>query len=100
MCMTFSGVSVLLPAAKEAKAHDLAGDNEKDFDPFKDVERAAQKAAALAGANLKGVQSKVSHFCVAHSSFNDLTSTKPGLCTGSRSHSVSSGRASLADGLL
>lgn len=57
-------LSFLLLAAKEARAHDLAGDNEKDFDPFKDVERAAQKAAALAGANLKDVQSKVSHLCV------------------------------------
>ena len=52
-------------AAKEAKAHDLAGDNPKDFDPFKDAERAAQKAAALAAAtvnnlNLKDVSSKVS----------------------------------------
>ena len=52
-------------AAKEAKAHDLAGDNPKDFDPFKDAERAAQKAAALAAAtvnnlNLKDMSSKVS----------------------------------------
>lgn len=51
-------------AAKEAKAHDVAGDNPKDFDPLRDVERAAQKAAALAGAtvnnlNLKDVQSKL-----------------------------------------
>lgn len=54
----------MFDAAKEAKAHDVAGDNPKDFDPFKDVERAAQKAAALAGAtvnnlNLKDVQTKV-----------------------------------------
>ncbi len=51
-------------AAQEAKAHDLAGDNPKDFDPFKDAERAAQKAAALAAAtvnnlNLKEMSSKV-----------------------------------------
>lgn len=57
-------IYLLYSAAKEAKAHDVAGDNPKDFDPFKDVERAAQKAAALAGAtvnnlNLKDVQSKV-----------------------------------------
>lgn len=55
---------MLCPSAKEAKAHDVAGDNPKDFDPLRDVERAAQKAAALAGAtvnnlNLKDVQSKV-----------------------------------------
>ncbi len=53
-----------LNAAQEAKAHDLAGDNPKDFDPFKDAERAAQKAAALAAAtvnnlNLKDVSTKV-----------------------------------------
>ncbi|KAL0029811.1 hypothetical protein WJX77_001491 [Trebouxia sp. C0004] len=51
-------------AAQEAKAHDLAGDNPKDFDPFKDAERAAQKAAALAAAtvnnlNLKDVSTKL-----------------------------------------
>ena len=51
-------------AAKEAKAHDVAGDNPKDFDPFKDAERAAQKAAALAAAtvnnlNLKDMSTKV-----------------------------------------
>lgn len=54
----------LLLVAQEAKAHDLAGDNPKDFDPFKDAERAAQKAAALAAAtvnnlNLKDVSTKV-----------------------------------------
>lgn len=51
-------------AAKEAKAHDIAGDNPKDFDPFKDAERAAHKAAALAAAtvnnlNLKDMSTKV-----------------------------------------
>lgn len=53
-----------LSEAQEAKAHDVAGDNPKDFDPFKDAERAAQKAAALAAAtvknlNLNDVSSKV-----------------------------------------
>ncbi|DBA79004.1 TPA: hypothetical protein ACH3X1_008870 [Trebouxia sp. C0004] len=46
----------------EVKSH--AGDNPKDFDPFKDAERAAQKAAALAAAtvnnlNLKDVSTKL-----------------------------------------
>ncbi|KAL3137988.1 hypothetical protein ABBQ38_005227 [Trebouxia sp. C0009 RCD-2024] len=45
-------------AAKEAKAHDIAGDNPKDFDPFKDAERAAQKAAALAAATVNNLSLK------------------------------------------
>jgi hypothetical protein len=64
LCPACSNMAVSLNAAQEAKAHDLAGDNPKDFDPFKDAERAAQKAAALAAAtvnnlNLKDVSTKV-----------------------------------------
>jgi len=64
LCSSCSNMAVSSNAAQEAKAHDLAGDNPKDFDPFKDAERAAQKAAALAAAtvnnlNLKDVSTKV-----------------------------------------